>query len=106
MALTNTSISNVPASIFTSVGSNAVTVLYICNSGSLPVHFNIYAVPNGGTPNSTNTIYFSIPLTINDTYVIDTEKLILENGDALYANIDLAPNVTVRVVSTVSTIGV
>ena len=106
MALTSTQLSIAPVSIFTSSGSNAITAVYLCNSGTQAVSFTIYAVPNGGSASALNAIYYSVPLTINDTYIIDTEKIILENGDALFANLNLASGGAVRVVATVSSIEV
>jgi hypothetical protein len=106
MALRSTLLTNVPASIFTSIGSSAITAMYFCNSGNVAVHVSVYAVPNGNIAGVSNAIYYEIPLAVNDTYVIDSEKLILDTGDSIQANI-LTPNVgTVRVVATVSSIGV
>lgn len=106
MALLSTQLTNTTTSIFTSSGTNAITAIYVCNSGSQAVHVTIYAVANGDTPSALNAIYYGIPLTINDTYVIDTEKIILENGDSLHANLDVASSGSVRVVATVSSIEV
>lgn len=106
MALKSTTISNTPASIFTSIGSSVITVMYLCNSGSLPVLATVYAVPSGNVAGQDNAIYYKIPLTVNDTYVIDTEKIVLGDGDAIYANINLESNANVQVVATVSTIEV
>jgi hypothetical protein len=109
MALTSTLLSNVPTPIYTSVGSSVVTAMYLCNSGNLAVHFTLYAVPNGNSASVNNAIYYEAPLTVHDTYVVDTEKLMLENGDSLQANLTLPANVSlanVRVVATVSSIGI
>lgn len=106
MALTSSTISNTATSIFTSVGSSVVTAAYFCNSGSLPVLLTVHAVPSGNTATVDNAIYYQIPLTINDTYVLDTEKIVLEDGDSLHAAINISSNANVRVVATVSTIGV
>lgn len=106
MALASIFLSNIIKPLFTSVGTNAITVIYICNSGTVTSSFNIYAVPNGGTPSGNNIIYSSVPLTVNDTYVIDTEKLILNNGDSIHANIASPITSTMRMVATISTIEV
>lgn len=106
MALTSSTISNTATSIFTSVGSSVVTAAYFCNSGSFPVLLTVHAVPSGNSATVDNAIYYQIPLTINDTYVLDSEKLVLDDGDSLHAVINLTANANVRVVATVSTIGV
>lgn len=87
MALTSTVLTTSTASVFTSNGENAVTAIYLCNTGDTAVQFNMHAVPNGTMANSTNLIYYQVPLAGKDTYVIDSEKLILENLDSLQARI-------------------
>ena len=87
MALTSTVLTTSTASVFTSNGENAVTAIYLCNTGDTPVQFNMHAVPNGTMANNTNLIYYQVPLAGKDTYVIDSEKLILQNLDTLQARI-------------------
>ena len=78
MALTSTVLTTNTASVFTSNGENAVTAIYLCNTGDTAIQFNIHAVPNGTMADNTNLIYYQVPLSGKDTYVIDSEKLILE----------------------------
>lgn len=106
MALQSTLLSNVAANIFTSNGSSVVTAMYICNTGNSSVHFSIYAVPVGLTAGANTAIYYRVPLTSHDTYVIDTERMMFENGDELYANISEGPDANISVVATVSSIGI
>lgn len=108
MAFTSTLLTNVPAPIFTSVtGSSVITCVYLCNTGTQPTNFCVFAVPNGQTANMTRAIYYNVSLTANDTYVMDTEKLMLSPGDALFANLILpTANPSVSVVATVSSIEV
>jgi len=87
MALTSTILTTAPGDIFQSNGNTAITSMYICNTGNITVYFNIYAVPNGSQTNNSRLIYYRVPLVSYDTYVIDSEKLILNNGDKLRANI-------------------
>lgn len=87
MAIQSTTLTGTPTAIYTSSGTNAVVVAYFCNTGTNPVQFTLYAIPAGGPPPSaSNAIYFHVTLTSNDTYVIDTEKIILDNGDSLWAD--------------------
>lgn len=106
MAFHNTQLTNIATPIFTSINvSNAITVIYICNTGATSVLFNIFAVSSGNVASYNNVIYHSVPLTTNDTYVIDTEKLILEAGDSLWANLTVpVMTANMRVISTVSAI--
>lgn len=87
MALTSTVLTTSTASVFTSDGENAITAIYLCNTGDTAVQFNIHAVPNGTTASDSNLIYYHVPLAGNDTYVIDSEKLILEDLDSLQARV-------------------
>lgn len=109
MTLKSTVVSDTPTLIYRSTGCSAVTTIYICNASSATVHFNIYAVPTPLTPDTTNLIYHQVPLHCNDTYVMDTEKLVLENQDALYAAVIVPPGeiiANLSVIATVSAIGV
>lgn len=87
MALTSTILTTTPGDIFHSNGDNAITSIYICNTGNITAYFNLYAVPNGQPTDLSKVIYYRVPLVSYDTYVIDSEKLILHNGDKLRANI-------------------
>ena len=90
MALKSTVIGTNAVSVYTSNGNTVVTSMYLCNTGNVAVQFNIYAVPATYNVSDTKLIYYRVPLTPKDTYVIDTEKLVLEHNDALYANISLS----------------
>jgi len=89
MALKSTVIGTAAVSVYTSIGNTVVTSMYLCNTGNVAVQFNIYAVPAGYNLSDTKLIYYQVPLTPKDTYVIDTEKLVLEHNDKIYANIKL-----------------
>jgi len=51
-----------------------------------------------------------VPLTSHDTYVIDTERLMFENGDGIFANIVIDANIDANlmpmVVATITSIGI
>lgn len=106
MAIASTLLSNVVTGVYTSVGSSIVTAMYFCNSGNVAVHLTVYAVPSGSSASDQNTIYYEIPLAVHDTYVIDSEKLALDNGDSIQANLLIYNSSNVKVVATVSTVGV
>ena len=107
MAITNTFVSNIAPSIYTSDGSNAVTTMYFCNTGQKIAYLTVHVVPKNFAPAPTNVVYYQIPIAIKDTYVVDTEKLILEDGDKICANIEIDyDSVSTRVIATVSTIGI
>lgn len=87
MALTSTPLTTSVGNIFVSSNSNAITTMYFCNTGDTTAYFNVHAVPAGSSPDMNNIIYYQVPLASRDTYVIDTEKLILENDDRLCASL-------------------
>ena len=99
MAIQNLIIGTTPAAVYTSAGDSAVTCVYFCNTSNSTATFSLYAVPSGGAAIASTKIYDSVVLTSKDTYVIDMEKLILANGDALYAEADQLSAITVTVSS-------
>jgi hypothetical protein len=96
MAITSASITTTAASVYTSTGSNAITCIIVCNlfpfTASNPAlnatNFYLYAVSGGGTPADVNLIVNGLPITAGETLSLDQEKLVLENGDKLYAKAD------------------
>jgi len=103
MAISNTVLNTNDGNIYVSSGSSAITAIYLCNAGGTGTQtVNIYAVPSGSTAGATTYIYQNLSITDGDTYVIDTEKLILDDGDHLVANC----SANVSVVATISSIGI
>lgn len=85
MALKNTLIGTNVSSVYTSSGNNAIVTAYFCNFGLNPITFSVHAVPAGAAPDLFNLIYSNVNITSGDTYVWDSEKLILGDGDAIWA---------------------
>lgn len=102
MAITQTRIGATPTEIYKSDGMNAVVVAYFCNTGTNPVQLSLYIVRESGTANDTSIIYKNINLTAEDTYLLDTEKIILDNNESLHASCTVADVVQ----ATINTIGV
>lgn len=88
MAITNSLITTgAAANVYVSSGSSAITAMYMCNIDSTARTFDIYVCPSGQIETQvTQRIYSGIQIQAGDTYVIDSEKLILGNGDMLKAN--------------------
>ena len=57
-----------------------------CNVSAGTITINVYAVPSGMNPDTTTLIYNQIAITASDTFIIDTERMVLGNGDAIYAS--------------------
>jgi len=103
MAITNTLLDINPQEIYHSYGENAVTTIYLCNTSGSTVIVDLHACTGNTTPDSTNLIYYQLAIAAGDTYVIDTEKIILENDDTLQATSDTGNAV---VVATTISIGI
>jgi hypothetical protein len=102
MALRTIKLGTTPTELYTSIGTNALVVGYFCNTDANAVMVNVHAVGAGDTASADNLIYNRINITSLDTYVIDSEKLILDNGESLWASAT-TPDV---VIATANTIGV
>ena len=85
--------------------SLAVTSMHLCNITSTDSTVNVYILPSDGSttaPSENNKIYNAVTIKATDTYIVDTEKMIMSNGDKLFVqNADSTGQVTV----TLSTIG-
>ena len=81
----------------------AVTVIYICNTSATDGDVDVYLVPNGQSVGSQHLIYKNLIIRSNDTYIIDSEKLILGTGDKIYI---AAPDSAGEFTATISTIGI
>jgi hypothetical protein len=110
MAITSTAIStSTSLPVYTSNGSNAITCIVVCNlfqfdaenPAANTTNFYLY-VTNGTLPSDVNLIVNGLPITAGETLSLDQEKLVLANGDQLYAMAD--DNSTL--VMTISTLAV
>lgn len=86
MALINTTLDTSVANIYASSGNSVVVTAFICNTDSSARTFNLYAVPAAGTAGVSNQILKSVSVNAGDTYVMNTERLVLANGETLQAN--------------------
>lgn len=91
--------------IFEATADTAVTSIHMCNITSSDATINIYLLPEDGSttvPTEENKMYNTLTIKATDSYIIDTEKMILGNGDKIYVqNVDSSGQVIV----TISTIG-
>lgn len=65
--------------------SYAITSMFFCNLSSNPSNLTVYLVPEGSTPTNTTTIFKNLNVPPLDTFALDTEKVILGDGDSIYA---------------------
>ena len=95
MAIENVNLSTTPTVIVTGAsGGTAITEMYLCNNTTDSATVNVYACKSGEGANAgdvgdsttnANIIYKELTIDAKDTYVIETEKLILGSGDTLQA---------------------
>jgi hypothetical protein len=96
MAISSTSVITTAATaIYTSTNSTACTVIYICNTSASTVTVTVNV---GAAATNTNTIYKLLSIVANDTYVINMERLMLDNGQSIWVTASAA-NAIVTTVS-------
>lgn len=102
MAITNTRLTTItPTTVFEAVGQQAITVMYITNTTSTPVSFNMFVINSDDSTGAgyNSQVYSAVELTANDTYVISQEKIILDSGDLVDVEANVADCITVTVSS-------
>jgi hypothetical protein len=101
MAITNTQIAATTSTmIFLASGEQAITTLFFCNtSDDTDSLLNIYLVPDGNAVSSATQIIKSLALPATETFIMDTEKLILNTGDTIWANASENLVITASVIS-------
>ena len=103
MAITNFQVAATTGSAaFTASADTAVTVIYITNKTDGDGTVDVYITPNGASVSANYLVYSQLTIKARDTYIIDTEKTILETGAKIYI---AAPDSTAQFNATISTIG-
>ena len=110
MAITQTRIDGsaeqLGTAVFTATAETAVTTIHLCNiSSAADATLNVYLLPSDGSttvPTENNKLYNQLTVQATDTYIIDTEKLILANGDKIFIEL---PDSSGQIIATISTIG-
>lgn len=100
MALNNTAVLSSATDIYTSVGETCVVSAFFCNYSASPVTVSIFAVPSGGSATDDTVILKNISINASDTYILNTERMILDDGDKIVAVANTAGAVTAIVSST------
>jgi type III secretory pathway component EscT len=97
MTILSTVIGSTNSTIYTSVNNSTTTTIYFCNTGTTAVTINVYAVTSGATASLANVLYYELQITPTDTYLLDTERMILSNGDSIVVSASIADVVTATV---------
>lgn len=105
MAITNVLVTSTNATIVFQAPLNeehAITTMFFCNQSVTDAVLDLHIVP-GPSPFSDNSqVMKSLPLPATETFVFDAEKLILQDGDRIYATVDI-PSAVVATISSVKT---
>ena len=91
--------------IFEATADTAITTIHLCNLTAEAAVVDVYILPSDGSttvPTENNKIYNTLSISATDTYVIETEKIILSTGDKVFI---IVPDSTGQVIATISTIG-
>lgn len=88
--------------LYTSSGTTTTTAVYFMNNHTSTVTLQIHVVLSSGSAADSNKIIKDLELAASDTYVLDTERLVLGDGDSIQATADVGS----VVYTTVSYIGV
>lgn len=100
MAILNTRLTDTsPTTVFQSSGQQVISVMYFCNTSNNTVSLNVFAVNNDDSTGASedNIIYQNLELTGYETYVVSTEKLVLDNLDEIEIEANVANVVTITV---------
>ena len=103
MAITNFQVAATTGSAaFTASAETAVTTIHICNKTDGDGTVDVYVTPNGASVSANHLVYSQLTIKARDTYILDTEKMILETGAKIYI---AAPDSAAQFNATISTIG-
>jgi hypothetical protein len=99
MAISTVSVTTVGNTVYTSSGNTAITWLSLNNWGPANITANVFTVPNGNVPGTSNQVAYALLLQSGDTYqlYVGNEKLLLSNGD--FVNVNATANTVTAVTS-------
>ena len=94
MSIVNATLTDSTATaVYTSTGNSAVTTMYLCNKTSIAATINVFVVSSGFEANGVNIIYSNLSIAGNDTYVMEAERILFNNGDLIAANASAASTI-------------
>lgn len=87
MAITNSQLSSTAKTeVFVASGENAITCVILCNTSlTTDASVSVWAVPAAVAAGDANKILNEIELPAGETFSMDTERLILADGDSIQA---------------------
>lgn len=86
MAIAQATVTTAGVDIYTSSGNSATTAIFLFNDNAAARTVQIYVVPSGGSVGASTKIIKDLTIDAADTYIINTEKLVLSNNDAIHVS--------------------
>ena len=83
MAISQATVGATATTVYTSTNTTAITCMFFMNDNAAARTLDIHVVKNGESLAATNKIVKTITVDPADTYVINIEKLVLDNGDTI-----------------------
>jgi len=102
MAITQTLVGTSATTVYTSTNTTAITCMFFMNDNASARTLTVHVVKNGASASTLNTIVKAISIDGGDSYVINTEKLVLDNGDT----IQCVASATSSIQATVSSVAI
>lgn len=102
MSINSTYLSTDPGILLPTSGERAITVIYLYNSDAATVTVDLYAVPSGTSDLTASGLagfqfYGSLSIEPGDTFIVDSEKMLLSDGDSIYGSASTADVVVATV---------
>jgi hypothetical protein len=114
MAITNSFIDATLTTVYTSTGENAITSMIFCNyadADNIPgdniltdadTYLDVHVVQSGQSATDVNKILHQLKVPAGETFIMDTEKFVMESGDKIICQTTSPATISV----TISTIAV
>ena len=99
MAISQQAVGNSATTVYTSTNTTAITCMFFMNDNASARTLDVHVVKNGESLGTANKIVKTITIDPADTYVINIEKLVLENGDTIQCVASAASSVYATVSS-------
>jgi hypothetical protein len=93
MSISQAAVGTSVTTIYTSSGNSATTVIFLMNHNASARTVQIYVVPNGGSAATTTQIIKDLSIDGADTYIFNTEKLVLATGDTIRVTASAATSI-------------
>jgi hypothetical protein len=85
MTIRNTQVATIPTQVFLADGQQAITTMIFCNVTTQTNTVRVYAVPFGSNASVLTQILYDVEIPPTETFVMDTERLVLEDNDSIFA---------------------